>query len=420
MKGLIEVYGNARMAALVGIGFASGLPYILATDTIAAWLSSLSIDVTTIGLFSLIMLPYGLKFMWAPLMDRLLPPGLRGLGRRKAWLLLAQILISCTLAGIAVWGPHLAGDDLTPLAVLGIALVLFSASQDVVADAYRADIVQQNEFGAGAATFVSGYRVAMIVGGALALEMVGPFGWRGAFGVMAAFSVTPCVVTLLAPKPADPVTAPQTLSQAVRLPVLQFASVLGWRALLVGTFVLVFALPDRLAARMTMPLLIDHLQFDPQDIGRIRQLLGFSITIVGALAAGGMIARGGPKRWLLAFGLLQALSNAGFCVLAASDQNRLLMAAVIVVESFCSGLVGTGFVAYLMSLCDRAYSATQYALLSGLIALSASAGGALSGYLANWLGYEAFFAATILAAAPGMAMIPWLPDRTKTDDGSAG
>ncbi|MFN8178527.1 MAG: MFS transporter [bacterium] len=410
MSRLLQVYARRKMAALAGIGLASGLPYVLANDTLTAWLSSLQIDVKKIGLFSLITLPYTFKFLWAPLMDRFSVFGGR-LGRRRGWLVLAQALLAATLFGIAAFGPVSAADHLLPLSILGTALVFLSASQDVVADAYRADVVEQEELGAGAAVFVSGYRVAMILGGALSLVLAGRIGWRATYALMAALMGATTIVTLLAPEPARAAVAPHSLGEAVARPFLEFARRHGTKAILVLVFVVVFKLPDLLASRMTMPLLLQDLRFSKEEVGVIRQALGFGITIAGAIVGGGLVARIGLFRGLVVFGILQAVSNAGFCVLAVSAKSKLLMAAVIAVESFCTGLVAAGFVAYLMSLCDPKHSATQYALLASLVATAGALGGAVTGFLVAKMGYASFFAWSIASGIPGMAMLPWVVPR---------
>jgi PAT family beta-lactamase induction signal transducer AmpG len=395
------------MAALAGLGIASGLPYVLATDTLGAWLAGLGIDVTRIGLFALVTLPYTFKFAWAPALDRWSALGGR-FGRRRGWLLLTQVLLAATLAAIASWGPASASDPLAMLAVLGVILVILSASQDVVADAYRADVVDPDELGAGAATFVSGYRVAMILGGALSLVLADRIGWRGAFLLMAALMAGAALVTIAAPEPARRGAGPPSFREAVVRPFAEFAERHGPRALLVLLFVVVFRLPDLLANRMTMPLLLQELHFTKEEVGVIRQALGFGITIAGSLAGGGLLARIGLFRGLVVFGLLQAASNAGFCMLALRPPDPRLMATVIALESFCSGLVAAGFVAFLMSLCDPRHSATQYALLASLVALAGALGGALTGFLVQKTGYAAFFAWSIAAGIPGMAMLPWV------------
>jgi PAT family beta-lactamase induction signal transducer AmpG len=407
MRRFLEVYARRKMAALAGLGVASGLPNILANDTLTAWLSSLELDVKKIGLFSLVTLPYTFKFLWAPVMDRYALGG-SSLGRRRGWLLLLQIGLATILAGVAWLGPSSRDDDLRALSILGALLVFLSASQDVVADAYRADVVEEEELGAGAAVFVSGYRVAMILGGALSLVLAQAAGWRSAYALMAAIMAGASVVTVLAPEPSRMSGAPSTLADAMVRPFVEFMGRHGAKALLILVFVVVFKLPDSLASRMTMPLLLQELGFSKAEVGVIRQAIGFAITIAGALVGGDLVARVGLFKSLVLFGLLQALSNAGFCVLALSPPWKVSMAGVIALESFCTGLVSAGFVAFLMSLCDARHSATQYALLASLMALGSSLGGAITGFLVADLGYAAFFGWSIAAGIPGLLMLPWV------------
>ncbi len=412
MSGLVRVYGRRKMAALSALGIASGLPYVLANDTLTAWLSALDIDVKKIGLFSLVTLPYTFKFLWAPIMDRWALFG-GTLGRRRGWLLVTQLLLAAALFGIATTGPETAGNDLLMLSVLGTVLVFLSASQDVVADAYRADVVDEEELGAGAAVFVSGYRVAMILGGAVSLILAERVGWRAAYASMGGVMLLTCFASLFAPEPTRAMPPPATLAKAVAEPIAGFARRHGARALLVLVFVVVFRLPDLLGNRMTMPLLLQELQFSKEDVAWIRQTLGFGITIFGALVGGGLVARVGLFRGLVVFGILQAVSNAGFCVLAALEPTREMLTIVIAIESFCSGLVAAGFVAFLMSLCDPAHSATQYALLASLVALAASVGGAVTGFLVARSGYVAFFAWSIATGLPGLLLLPFVVKRSK-------
>lgn len=412
------MYANRRMAALVGVGFASGLPYILAGDTLSAWLSDLQIDVKTIGLFSLIGLPYAVKFLWAPLLDRYSPPLLGWMGRRRGWLVLLQGLLAVSLACLGAFGPKATDDPLLAIAVIGTVLVLLSATQDIVADAYRTDVLQQHELGAGAAVFVAGYRLAMIVGGAFTLIVAGRIGWSAAYFMMAALMAGAVVVSFLAPRPLHDQIQPQSLIEAVVQPVRQFTARGISAVVFLLVFVLVFRMPDFLASRMTMPLLIKHLQFSPEEVGWIRQALGFFLTIIGALIGGGLIARIGLMRGLIVFGILQAASNGGFLLLTYAEPNLMLMAVVIGVESVCGGLVAAGFVAFLMSCCDRRYSATQYALLSACMAASMAIGGAITGYLVEHLGYSTFFLVTILSGIPGLAMLPWIRSSCQWTDAS--
>jgi MFS transporter, PAT family, beta-lactamase induction signal transducer AmpG len=402
-----EVYGNRRMAVLVGLGFASGLPNVVATTTIGSWLSALKIDVKAIGLFSFIAFPYIFKFLWAPLLDRFALPRL---GRRRGWLIVTQGMLALTLLAIAAFGPDSADSPLLMLAVLGVAMVFLSASQDIVADAYRTDVLEPRELGAGAAVFVTGYRIAYMLGGALALVLAKYIGWKPAMALLGVLMALTVLVTLAAPEPRR-VSPPQTLAESIVQPLALLAA--EWRTGLIAlfAFALLFRLPDQLATPMTAPLLFQHLGFDSAEVGWIRQALGFFITIIGALAGGAIVARAGLGRSLITFGLLQALSNAGFMLMASQPPSLWLMAAIIGVENFCNGLVGAGFVAFLMSCCDRRYSATQYAILSGLMAAMALIAGSCSGFLVAELGYVRFFAVSIAAGLPGMVLIALLPRR---------
>lgn len=404
---LVEVYFNRRMAALVGLGFASGLPNVLTADTLKAWLSAASVRVEDIGLFSLVAFPYVFKFLWAPLLDRYVPPLL---GRRRGWLLMTQVGLVIGLIAIALSGPSEAGSahplDLTWLAVAAVAVVFLSASQDIVADAYRADVLPSKELGVGAAVFVMGYRIAMIAGGAGALFLASRYGWRISYLLLAGAMASGVLFTLFAPEPRGENQAPVTLADAVVQPVRHFLRRLGYSAILVLAFMFLFRLPDVLGNAMTMPLLIRHLEFSLNEIGAVRQLVGFFVTIVGALVGGGIVSRIGMVRSLWIFGVLQALSNAGFYALALTGHSMPLFVVVVVIESFCGGLVAAGFVAYLMSQCDQKYSAFQYAIFSALMAATGLVFSPLAGYLVAWVGYANYFLITIAAALPGMALLP--------------
>jgi PAT family beta-lactamase induction signal transducer AmpG len=234
-------------------------------------------------------------------------------------------------------------------------------------------------------------------------------GWRASLGLLSALMAWTIVVTLFAAEPRR-VSRPQTLAEAVVQPAAQFAKRWGAGAILLVAFVLLFRLPDQLASRMTMPLLLQHLNFTQEEVGWIRQALGFVITIIGALSGGAIVARMGLVKSLVLFGVLQAVSNGGFLLLSASPPNVWLMGTIIGVENFCNGLVAAGFVAFLMSCCDPRYSATQYALFTSLMALAAAIAGAITGFLVDHIGYVQFFALSIAAGIPGMTLLIWLPN----------
>lgn len=392
------------MAALGLLGFGSGLPLALTADTIQAWLRSIGFDLATVGFITLVGLPYSLQVAWAPFVDRF-APRLGQLGRRRAWLLATQLALAVTIVLMAVSAPDDPGGSILPLSVFAVAVAFVSSTQDIAANAYRTDVLPDAERGAGAAVFVTGYRLAMIATGAGVLALSGVIGWRWAYVASAIMLVAGVLGTLIAPEPPQAHTGPATLDEAIVRPLRSF---LGRRTgLLILLFVLLFKLPDYLASKMTLPFLLD-LGYSTAVIATIRQTFGLAVTILGALVGGGIVARMGLMRSLILFGLLQALSNAGFLVLANAEPTRTLLTAVITVESFCGGLVTAGFVAFLMSCCQRRYSATQYALLVSMMTLGSTLAGSLTGLLAERVGYSAFFGWTIAAAVPGLALLPWV------------
>lgn len=397
------------MAALVGLGFASGLPLQLTGRTLTAWLSVEQVDVAAIGLLSLVAWPYALKFVWAPLMDRYALPGL---GRRRGWLLLTQALVAAAMIAMAMVGPN-AGQpgSLIALAAAALALACFSASQDIVADAYRTDILKPAELGAGAAVFVTGYRVALILAAGGAIAMAQWIGWRAVYLTLAACMGVGLAATILAPRPAsEPV--PPTLRDAIVEPFVQFTRRHRGRTILLLLVVVLFKLPDELARPMIMPLLLQHLRLEQAMVG-LAESASLGLTIIGALLGGAVVARWGLVRSLALFGVLQALSNGGFWALSHQGGGMGLMFTVMGVESLCAGLVTAGFLAFLMSLCDQRYSAFQFALLTSLMALVRPMLGAPTGFLVERMGYDGFFAATILAGLPAMLLLPAVrePDR---------
>lgn len=400
------LYLNRRMAVLLGLGFASGLPSLQTRDTLKAWLSSVDVKVEEIGLFGLVTFPYVLKFLWAPLLDRFALPGL---GRRRGWLLAMQAGLAAGLLAMALTGPGPGGaTTLMPIAIAAVAVVFLSASQDIVADAYRADVLPARELGAGAATFVMGFRVAMVLGSFGTLFMAERIGWRGAYGVLAGLMAMTMGVTLLAPEPSEAEGRPATLGEAVVEPVRHFFRRLGARGWWVLGFMFLFRLPDVMAGSMAMPLLIQHLGFDKAEVGLYRQLVGVPVTIAGAVAGGALLPRLGLVRSLWVFGVLQAASNLSFCVLALMGRDLAVLVPVVVVESFCGGLVAAVFVAFLMSQCEPRYSAFQYAIFSAVVAGTELAFSPMSGYLVSAVGYPSYFARTALLGLPGLLILPWL------------
>jgi PAT family beta-lactamase induction signal transducer AmpG len=389
------------MVVLALLGFASGLPLYLTSRTLQAWMRTERIDLTTIGLFSLVALPYSLKWLWAPVVDRYVPPLL---GRRRGWLVITQIGLLGAIALMSVENPH---TGLRLLAANAVLIAFFSASQDIVIDAYRTDVLTERETGAGAAIWVTGYRVALLATGALAFVLADRMSWQSVYLALAGLGLIGLAASLAAPEPAGAVP-PQSFAEAVVLPFRDFLARAGAaRLALVLVFVVLFKLPDYLAASIATPFLLDT-GFSQTDIGTIQGGLGIAVTIAGALAGGALVARLGLNRSLWIVGLLQALSNFGYFALAVAGKHYPLLVGAIVVENFCGGLVAAGFMAFLMSLCSTRFSATQYALLSSLMGVSRDVLVAPAGGIAQSIGWPAFFLITLAAGLPGMAMLPLL------------
>lgn len=411
------------MIVLLALGVSGGIPNLLATSIVPAWATLEGWSLEAIGLLWLLQLPYALKFLWAPLADRISLPMRALLGQRRSWILWSQILVVVAVAAVALWQPGAWTDGPSIHALVFMALlfvcVIFSATHDIVADAYRAEVLAPDELGAGAGVFVSGYRVAFVAIGAGALALVPSVGWPMAVGGLGLVALAMTSGTLRAAEPEWRGAPNHGLASAVTAPVTTLWQQWGYRIVVLGAFVLMFRLPDQLGNAMTTPLLLKGLGYTLEHLGWARQAFGSTLTIVGALVGGWMVARFGILRCLLVFGILQASSNGGFLALAewyaATTAHAAVVPApigsllgVIAFENFTGGLVSAGFVAFLMSVCDRSQVATQYAILTALMALSGVIGGAMSGVLARHLDYPAFFGFTMIVGIPGILLIPFL------------
>jgi PAT family beta-lactamase induction signal transducer AmpG len=398
-----------RLTAMAGLGFASGLPFALTDSTLQQWMTDAHVDVTHIGYMSLIGLPYSLKLIFAPFLDRYVPPFF---GRRRGWLMVMQAMLIISIASLAMVQPS---RSLLMAAILATVVAFFSACQDIVSDAYRTDVLPPHERGPGAATFVSGYRVALLFTGALLLILVDNhlLSWRGAYFLSAMVMAIGLISTWIAPEPAHPGQAPPSLGEAVVLPFLDiFRRRRGW---LILVFILLFRLPDSLAGKMTVPFL-NALDYTKTDIALYRQFLGVAVAIVAALVGGWLVNKLGVKRSLLLFGALQALSNLGFWVLSHSAHGLDALIAVLVVENICAGLVTAGFIVFLMNQCRAEFSATQYALFTSLMAVAGTTLGSYTGALVEQIGYSSFFLVTAAVGLPALVLLPWLHTRKVNDE----
>lgn len=401
----LEVYSTRRVLCLLGLGFSSGLPLSLTASTLQAWMTSEKVDLRLIGIFSLVGLPYTIKVIWAPFMDRFSVPFL---GRRRGWIFLTQLLLGGAILLLGLSSPAAMPWLAASLAV-GIAFL--SASQDIVIDAYRADVLKKQELGAGAATTVVGYRIALITSGAMALVLSDHIPWRMVYALMAAIMVLNTGFTLVSPEPAEKAPSPKTIRDAVWQPLVVYFQKQGAVEMLL--FIMVYKLGDAIAGAMTTPFLLE-LGFSRTDVGVVNKGFGLFSTILGTLAGGGFIARMGINRSLWIFAFLQAVSNLTFTVLALVGKNYPAMVAAIGIENICGGMGTAAFLAFMMSLCDKRFTATQYALLTSIMAITRVLAGVPTGFMVTAMGWPIFYAVSLLGAVPGILLLPrFAPWRVK-------
>ena len=410
----LAVYADRRMAALFFLGFSSGLPLLLTYATLTFWLLAEGLDIKSVGLFAATALPYSLKFLWAPLIDRVPLPLLgRWLGLRRGWLLLTQLGLMASIALLATTSP---GEAPLLCALAALLVASLSASQDIVVDAYRIERLEDKEQGAGAAAAVFGYRMGMLAASAGALHIAGLSGdWQLTYLVMSALMLVGVLTTLLAAEPERDEPLPpvdlEHLTDGVIGPFKNFASRKGW--LLIALLVVLYKLGDALANTMVNPLL-SELEFSEAVIANIGQTWGLGASILGIMAGGLIVRRWGIIGGLWVGGVLQMASNLMLTLQASVGQNVEVLTATMGVQNFTGGLGTAAFVAYLSALCNEKYTATQYALLTALAATLQTASASGAGFAVAWMGWELYFVATTFAALPGLILLYWLGSRELT------
>ena len=403
------VFRDRNLAVILLLGFSSGLPLALTGGTLQAWMTVEGIDLSTIGVFTLVGLPYTWKFLWAPTMDRFVPAFL---GRRRGWLLITQLALIAGIAAMAFCPPR---TDLTALAVLAVFVAMASASHDIVVDAYRTDVAPSEERGLAAAFGVIGYRVAMLVSGALALAIVAGsawmpgIGWTNTYLLMAALMGIGVLATFWGTEPVAAAPPPRTLGEAVWEPLREFFGRPGaaWLLLLI----VLYKLGDAFAGSLTTAFLLRGAGFSLAEVGFVNKAAGLVATIIGLVIGGTLMVRLGLYRSLMIFGVLQAVSILAFALLALVGQSFAMMVFAVAAENICGGMGTAAFVALLMALCDRRFTATQYALLSALAAFGRVYVGPVAGYVTDpkhlGLDWATFFLLAFLSALPGLALLAW-------------
>ena len=393
----IRVFRSRSIAVITFLGFSSGIPLALTGGTLQAWMTVAGVDLRTIGIFALVGLPYAMKFLWSPLMDRFVPPLF---GRRRGWIIIMQISLMIGISAMAFGSPQQAPWI---LAALALTVAFTSASQDIVIDAYRTDVLHEQERGVGAAVFVMGYRVAWLVSGALALILSEYIGWHNTYLLMAGVMGLGIISTLLGPEPDGRIMPPRTIQEAVSGPMKDFFSRNSAVALLF--LIILYKLGDAYAGSLTTAFLIRGVGFSVSDVGYINKGLGFISVVIGALFGGMLMVKLRLFRALMIFGILQAASNLSFMFLAWVGKSYGMLIFAIAFENLSGGMGTAAFVSLLMAMCNHRYTATQYALLSSLAALGRIFISPTSGYLVESIGWAGFFFMTFLVALPGLWLL---------------
>jgi MFS transporter, PAT family, beta-lactamase induction signal transducer AmpG len=407
LRQLGRVLAAPRLWLALLMGFASGLPLLALGSTLQARLLDSGIDLAAVGAISLVGLPYTWKFLWSPSLDRYVPPIL---GRRRGWLAASQACLALAFVWLAVIDP-----SRSPWLVGAAALIaaLFSATQDIAIDAYRRESLRDEELGLGSSLYVIGYRVGMLTSGAGALALADRIDWRLVYLVLAGFAAAGLVLTLVAREPPLTVPPPRTIRAAVVEPFLEFFRRNGARhAVLLLSFVLLYKIGDAMASNMLTPFILT-LGYSKATLAAIGKVFGLVSLLFGGFVGGALVLRWGMVRALFVFGVLQAVSTAAFPVLqlyagAAPDVARGALAAVIAFENMTSGMGSAAFVGFMASLTNRKFTATQYALLTSLMAVPRVVLSAPTGWMVEQIGWTSFFLFCAAIAIPGLALISWI------------
>ena len=405
-----EVLASGRLWIAGLMGFAGGLPLLLTITLLQAWLSSAQVSLTTIGLLGLVGLPYNVKFLWAPLMDRYVP---LGLGRRRGWLVVAQLSLAASIFALGLQDPI---QRLWAVALAALAVAFFSATQDVVIDAYRRESLADAEQGLGASMYTYGYRLGMLVVSAGGLVMADRIGFRAVYFGMAAIMLAMVAVTLLAPEPGGSGERPRTLKTAFLGPFGEFfrrREEMPSGAIAVLAFILLYKLGDNLASHMSIPFYLD-LGFSNSEIGTVVKFFGLWPLLFGVFVGGVLNLRAGLYRALIVSGVLQGVSTAGFAVLSLVGDDRWWLAAVIGFENLTQGMGTAALIAFMAFLTDRRFTATQFAMFTALSGVPRVVLTAPTGWMATQMGWAPFFVFSALVAIPGLVLLlafrGWLQD----------
>lgn len=401
-SGWREAIFNRRMLICVFTGFASGMPLFVLLHLVPAWLTKKEVSLAEIGLFALVGIPYNWKFVWAPLMDRYVPSFL---GRRRGWMLVTQVALLLYIGALGWLEPEF---SLGSVAFLALCVAFFSASQDVVLDGYRRELLPDRELGLGNSIHVQAYRVSVLVPGSLALVLADHMPWASVFWITASFMLVGVALSLSVSEPASELPPAAGLREAVVAPFREYLQRRGWQSLvLVLSFMFLYKLGDSMATALSTPFYLD-LGFSMTEIGVVAKNAGLWSSVIGGLLGGLLMIRIGINRALWLFGVVQLLSILGFAVLAQAGAVLWLLALVISFEYLGVGLGTAAFVAFIARETSRKYAATQFALFSALTAVPRTFANASTGFIVESLGWMEFFLLCTVIALPGMVLLWWV------------
>lgn len=408
--GLFDVFRSRHMLVLFLLGFSGGLPLLLTGQTLQAWMSDAGVSLGAIADLSAVGLAYTFKFAWAPLLDRYRLPML---GRRRGWCLALQLALAVAIAWMGCVDP---AAEPARLATLAIVVAFLSASQDVVIDAYKADVLSPSERAAGSAAYVLGYRTALLVTGTLALVLSDHVAWRAIYGSLAALMVVGVAGTLLASEPAEAAGAPDTLVRSLVLPFVEMVRRLGWRNVaLVLALAALYRFGDYFAQVLIIPFLKQGVGFSSTDIGLVNKVLGFVGTALGGVVAGALVARAGARRVLVPFGALAAATNLLYALLAVVGKSYVVFCTAVFVDHVSTALGTAALLAVLMGATSPAVSATQFALLTSLSSVGQRVFGFLADDVVQSVGWHGMFVASVAMAAPGLVVAWWTSRATRIE-----
>ena len=399
---VLHVIFSRRMLVAFVMGFAGGLPLLLTMGILQAWMMEAGIGLTWIGMITLVQIPYTWKFLWAPFLDRFTPPFL---GRRRGWLFTAQIALMASIAGLGFSDPV---KNPWMMIMAAILVAFFSATQDIVIDAYRREDLPDEELGLGSSMYIYGYRLGMLLASGGGMILADHLSFPRVYLIMSLCLLPGVVTTLLTPEPSVNVDLPRSMKEAMVNPLIDYFKRSG--ALWILAFILLYKIGDTMASAITTPFYL-QIGFSKTEIGAVVKLFGTAATMTGALFGGLLLLKMGINRGLWVFGVLQALSTACFAILARIGYNISMLAGVIGFENLSSGMGTAAFVAFMASITNKKFTATQYALLTSLMGLPRALASSVTGLIAKNIGWEGFFIGCTLIAIPGMLLLlkcaPW-------------